>query len=357
MHKHIAIIHGDCSSKEIVRETIRVLEAIMHIYGHTFSFTDVAMGGEAFDKYGDPLPDHELEKCINSDAVLLGAIGGPAWDHLPKEKRPETGLLKLRKEMGLYTNLRPAKVYCELSAASPLKQDIVNRGIDLLIVRELTGGIYFGEHSTIGENGTRYASDIMAYQEAEIERIGRIAFETAMKRRKKVTSVDKANVLDTSRLWRDVMHRLAGQYPDVTYEDMLVDNCAMQLVKCPDRFDVIVTENMFGDILSDEASEITGSIGMIPSASLGDTKRGLYEPVHGSAPDIAGMDIVNPCACILSAALMLRYSFAMEREACAIERAVEETLADGYRTKDIQGMANTFVGCTKMSDEIIRRIR
>ena len=357
MHKKIAVIHGDCSSKEIVRETIRVLNKISHIYGCTFTYEKVAMGGEAINLYDDPLPDHELQKCKESDAVLLGAIGGPAWDHMPKEKRPETGLLRLRKEMGLYTNLRPAKVFSALAKASPLKQEIVDRNIDLMIVRELTGGIYFGEHSITIENGSRYARDIMGYHEEEIERIGRIAFETAMKRRKKLTSVDKANVLDTSRLWRDVMHTLAEEYPEVTYEDMLVDNCAMQLVKNPDQFDVIVTENMFGDILSDEASEITGSIGMIPSCSLGDTKQGLYEPVHGSAPDIAGMDIVNPCACILSAALMLRYSFGMEKEANAIERAVEETLAADYRTKDIMSTDKIQAGCTAMANEIINRIR
>lgn len=357
MKKKIAVIRGDCSSREIVRETLRVMGAVSSIYGHLIQPEDAAMGGDAVDLYGDPLPDHELEKCMHSDAVLLGAIGGPAWENLPKEKRPETGLLRLRKEMGLYTNLRPAKIFPELSEASPLKKAIVNRGIDLVMVRELTGGIYFGKHYTTGMQGERYASDVMAYHEAEIERIGRIAFETAMKRKRKVTSVDKANVLDTSRLWRDVMHRIARNYPEVTYEDMLVDNCAMQIVKNPDQFDVIVTENMFGDILSDEASEITGSIGMIPSCSLGDTTCGLYEPVHGSAPDIAGMDIVNPCACILSAAMMFRYSFALEKEAEAIERAVEETLMAGYRTKDIMSEGMKLVGCTRMTDEIISRIR
>lgn len=357
MKKKIAVIRGDCASREIVRETMRVIEAVSQTYGHVFQYEDVAMGGDAVDLYGDPLPDHELYKCKHSDAVLLGAIGGPAWEHLPKEKRPESGLLRLRKEMGLYTNLRPAKIFPELSDSSPLKKDIVNRGIDLVLVRELTGGIYFGEHRTTGDSGERHASDIMAYHEMEIERIGRIAFKTAMKRRKKVTSVDKANVLDTSRLWRDVMHRIAKDYPEVTYEDMLVDNCAMQIVKNPDRFDVIVTENMFGDILSDEASEITGSIGMIPSCSLGDTSCGLFEPVHGSAPDIAGMDIVNPCACILSAAMMFRYSFGMEKEAAAVERAVEEMLQDGYRTSDIMSEGMKLVGCTGMTDEIISRIR
>jgi len=307
MEKNIAVIWGDCSSPEIVKQTIRVLDKVAEKYGHTFHYTDAAMGGEAIDKYGDPLPQHELDKCLAADSVLLGAVGGPKWEGLPGEQRPEKGLLRLRASMGLYSNNRPAKIWPQLAPASPLKPEIVAQGIDFIIVRELIGGVYFGNHETHTlENGEKQAIDSMPYSEHEIERIGRIGFETAQKRRKKLCCVDKANVLDTSRLWRSVMHRLQAEYPDVEYSEMFVDNCAMQIVKNPAQFDVIVTENMFGDILSDEASMITGSIGMIPSSSLGDGTRGLYEPIHGSAPDIAGKDIVNPTACILSAAMMLR---------------------------------------------------
>ena len=319
MEKNIAVIWGDCSSPEIVKQTIRVLDKVAEKYGHTFHYTDAAMGGEAIDKYGDPLPQHELDKCLAADSVLLGAVGGPKWEGLPGEQRPEKGLLRLRAGMGLYSNNRPAKIWPQLAPASPLKPEIVAQGIDFIIVRELIGGVYFGNHETHTlENGEKQAIDSMPYSEHEIERIGRIGFETAQKRRKKLCCVDKANVLDTSRLWRSVMHRLQAEYPDVEYSEMFVDNCAMQIVKNPAQFDVIVTENMFGDILSDEASMITGSIGMIPSSSLGDGTRGLYEPIHGSAPDIAGKDIVNPTACILSAAMMLRYSFGMTEEADAI---------------------------------------
>ena len=306
MEKNIAVIWGDCSSPEIVKQTLRVLDQVAEKYGHTFHYTDAAMGGEAIDKYGDPLPQHELDKCLAADSVLLGAVGGPKWEGLPGEQRPEKGLLRLRAGMGLYANNRPAKIWPQLAPASPLKPEIVAQGIDFLIVRELIGGVYFGSHETHTlENGEKQAIDSMPYAEHEIERIGRIGFETARKRRKKLCCVDKANVLDTSRLWRSVMHRLQAEYPDVAYSEMFVDNCAMQIVKNPAQFDVIVTENMFGDILSDEASMITGSIGMIPSSSLGDGTRGLYEPIHGSAPDIAGKDILHPLR-RHDAALLLR---------------------------------------------------
>ena len=338
MEKNIAVIWGDCSSPEIVKQTLRVLDKVAEKYGHTFHYTAAAMGGEAIDKYGDPLPQHELDKCLAADSVLLGAVGGPKWEGLPGEQRPEKGLLRLRAGMGLYANNRPAKIWPQLAPASPLKPEIVAQGIDFIIVRELIGGVYFGQHQTHTlENGEKQAVDTMPYAEHEIERIGRIGFETARKRRKKLCCVDKANVLDTSRLWRTVMHRLQAEYPDVEYSEMFVDNCAMQIVKNPAQFDVIVTENMFGDILSDEASMITGSIGMIPSSSLGDGTRGLYEPIHGSAPDIAGQDIINPIACILSAAMMLRYSFDMAAEADCIEAAVNQVLNDGIRTADTDG--------------------
>ena len=312
MEKNIAVIWGDCSSPEIVKQTIRVLDKVAEKYGHTFHYTDAAMGGEAIDKYGDPLPQHELDKCLAADSVLLGAVGGPKWEGLPGEQRPEKGLLRLRAGMGLYSNNRPAKIWPQLAPASPLKPEIVAQGIDFIIVRELIGGVYFGNHETHTlASGEKQAIDSMPYSEHEIERIGRIGFETARKRRKKLCCVDKANVLDTSRLWRSVMHRLQAEYPDVEYSEMFVDNCAMQIVKNPAQFDVIVTENMFGDILSDEASMITGSIGMIPSSSLGDGTRGLYEPIHGSAPDIAGKDSREPHrlhpVCRHDAALLLRH--------------------------------------------------
>ena len=353
MKKNIALIYGDCASPEIVTQAVRVLDKIAAKHGHTFTYTRAYMGGEAIDKFGDPLPAAELEKCKTSDSVLLGAIGGPQWEGLPGDKRPEKGLLRLRAGMGLYANNRPAKIWPQLAAASPLKAEIVEKGIDFIVVRELIGGVYFGEHRTFEQNGEKVAVDTMPYAEHEIERIGRIGFETAMKRRKKLTCVDKANVLDTSRLWRAVMHRLAAEYPEVEYSEMFVDNCAMQLVKDPSQFDVIVTENMFGDILSDEASMITGSIGMIPSSSLGDGTRGLYEPIHGSAPDIAGKDIVNPTACILSAAMMLRYSFGMRDEAQAIEDAVASVLDKGLRTADTMSDGCTCLGCAAMGDAIL----
>lgn len=353
MEKKIGVIRGDCSSLEIVEQALRVLDKVANQFGHTFHYEEIAMGGDAIDKYGQPLPDHELQKCLASDAVLLGAIGGPKWEGLPGEQRPEKGLLKLREGMGLYCNLRPATLWPQLKEASPLKSSIVERGIDFIVVRELIGGVYFGKHETYEKDGELVAVDTMPYSYSEIERIGRIAFETALKRNKKLTLVDKANVLDTSRLWRKVFDAIKGDYPEVSYDVMFVDNAAMQICKDPSQFDVIVTENMFGDILSDEASMITGSIGMIPSSSLGKGTRGLYEPIHGSAPDIAGQDKVNPIACILSAAMMLRYSFDMEQEAKAIENAVFKVLDQGYRTQDIYTEGMNLVGTKAMTDAIL----
>ena len=341
MEKNIAVIRGDGIGPEIVDQALNVLNKVADLYGHTFTYTDVAMGGCAIDQFGEPLPEAELQKCLTSDSVLLGAVGGPKWNDVPGTMRPEKGLLRLRAGMGVYSNNRPAKIWPQLADASPLKKSIVDQGIDFIIVRELIGGIYFGEHKTDGDT----AIDVLTYSEAEIERIGRIGFETAQKRGKKLCSVEKSNVLDSSRLWKKVMHRLAEEYPDVELSDMLVDNCAMQIVKNPAQFDVIVTENMFGDILSDEASMITGSIGMIPSSSLGATSCGLYEPIHGSAPDIAGKDVANPVGTILAAAMMLRFSFDMTREAEAIEAAVAAYLDAGYRTADIMSEGNTLVGC------------
>lgn len=357
MKKQIGVIRGDCSSREIVRETLKVLDTLAGKYGHDFEYVDIAMGGDAIDRYGSPLPDSELEKAKNADAVLLGAIGGPKWDHLSGEQRPEKGLLALRKGMNLYSNLRPAKIWPQLCGASPLKKEIVDQGIDFVVVRELTGGVYFGEHSTTEKDGQLVAVDVMPYSEEEIRRIAKVGFETALKRRKHLTLVDKANVLDTSRLWRKVVSAMAEDYPDVKFDIMLVDNTAMQIVKNPAQFDVILTENMFGDILSDEASEITGSIGMIPSSSLGDGTNGLYEPIHGSAPDIAGKDLVNPIACILSAAMMLRYSFDMEKEANEIEQAVDKVLSDGLRTADMAVKRDTPVSTTQMGDAIVEAIQ
>ena len=359
MTKNIALIRGDGIGPEIVGQAKLVLDKIAEAYGHEFVYTDVDMGGNAIDKYGDPLPQDMLDKCLASDSVLLGAVGGPKWNGVPGPMRPEKGLLRLRAGMGVYSNNRPAKIWPQLASASPLKQEIVDKGIDFLIVRELIGGIYFGKHETVTENGEPVAIDELRYSESEIRRIGRIGFETARKRNKRLCSVEKSNVLDSSRLWKKVMHELAAEYPDVELSDMLVDNCAMQIVKDPSQFDVIVTENMFGDILSDEASMITGSIGMIPSSSLGDDTRGLYEPIHGSAPDIAGKDIANPIGTILAAAMMLRFSFDMPQEADCIEHAVSAVLDDGYRTGDILPTGNhqcSLVGCSEMGRLIIEKI-
>ena len=356
MEKNIAVIWGDCSSPEIVTQAVRVLDKVAEKFGHTFTYTRAYMGGEAIDKFGDPLPQSELDKCLAADSVLLGAVGGPKWEGLPGEQRPEKGLLRLRAGMGLYANNRPAKIWPQLALASPLKPEIVAQGIDFIIVRELIGGVYFGEHRTEETNGEQKATDIMAYSEHEIKRVARVAFETARKRRKRVTSIDKANVLDTSRLWRKTVTEVAKDYPDVELRHMYVDNAAMQLVRDPSQFDVIVTENLFGDILSDEASQITGSIGMIPSSSMGDGTNGLYEPIHGSAPDIAGQDKANPIGTILAAAMMLRYSFDMAAEADAIERAVDKTLRSGFRCGDIMQENCQLVGCKAMGAEIRSRI-
>ena len=348
MKKNIAVIRGDGIGPEIVNEAIQVLDKIAAKFGHEFTYTDVDMGGCAIDKFGDPLPQAELDKCTASDSVLLGAVGGPKWNDVPGPMRPEKGLLRLRAGMGVYSNNRPAKIWPQLADASPLRPEIVAKGIDFIIVRELIGGIYFGKHETIEKDGQKVAIDELTYSEEEIRRIGRIGFETAQKRGKRLCSVEKSNVLDSSRLWKKVMHELASEYPDVELSDMLVDNCAMQIVKDPSQFDVVVTENMFGDILSDEASMITGSIGMIPSSSLGATTCGLYEPIHGSAPDIAGQDIANPIGTILSAAMMLRFSFDMAAEADAIEEAVSRVLDAGYRTGDIFSPGCTKIGCSEM---------
>ncbi len=356
MNKSIAVIRGDGIGPEIVEQALKVLNRIAEIYNHKFSYTDVDMGGCAIDKWGNPLPEAELEKCVKADSVLLGAVGGDKWNNVSGDMRPEKGLLRLRAGMGVYSNNRPAKIWKQLSEASPLKKEIVDKGIDFIIVRELIGGIYFGEHKTTEENGEKTAVDILSYSESEIERIGRIGFETARKRNKRLCSVEKSNVLDSSRLWKKVMHSLAEEYPDIELSDMLVDNCAMQIVKNPAQFDVIVIENMFGDILSDEASMITGSIGMIPSSSLGAGTCGLYEPVHGSAPDIAGMDIANPIGTILSAAMMLRYSFDMPNEADTIENAVSAVLDEDYRTADIMSDGFKKVGCNEMGNLIVAKL-
>ncbi len=363
MNKNIAVIRGDGIGPEIVQQALLVLDKVASLYSHTFNYTDVDMGGCAIDKWGDPLPQAELDKCLASDSVLLGAVGGDKWNDVPGHMRPEKGLLRLRAGMGVYSNNRPAKIWPQLSCASPLKKSIVDKGIDFIIVRELIGGIYFGEHKTEEVDGMLNATDILAYNEDEIERIGRIGFETAMKRSKRLCSVEKSNVLDSSRLWKKVMHKLSAEYPEVELTDMLVDNCAMQIVKNPAQFDVVVTENMFGDILSDEASMITGSIGMIPSSSLGATTCGLYEPIHGSAPDIAGKDVANPIGTVLSAAMMLRFSFDMADEAQAIEDAVSAVLDLGYRTADImptdeaEASKCTLVGCSECGKLIIENLK
>lgn len=356
MNKKITVLAGDGIGPEIVTEAIKTLEKIAEKFGHRFEYTYVDIGGCSIDKYGVPITEEGMKKCRESDAVLLGAVGGPKWDGCPANVRPEKALLAVRKELNLFANLRPTKLYPQLKEASPLKREIVGEGIDLLIVRELTGGVYFGAKKTEEVNGQLVATDIMPYSESEIERIGRVGFETAMKRRKKLTSIDKANVLETSRLWRKTMHRLSEEYPEVEYADLLVDNAAMQLIKNPTQFDVLVTENMFGDILSDEASMLTGSIGMMPSASLSSGTQGMYEPIHGSAPDIAGKNIANPLGTILSAAMMLRYSFDMDKEADAIEKAVDKVLGDGYRTGDVMKEGCKRVSCSEMGDLVVSNL-
>ncbi len=361
MNLNITCIRGDGIGPEIVAEAKKVLQAVCNKYGHEMQLKDILMGGASIDVHGVPLTDEAIADAKAADAVLMGSIGGDTttspWYKLAPNLRPEAGLLKLRKALNLFANLRPAVLYEELSDACPLRKDISEAGFDMLIMRELTGGLYFGERRTIEENGIRKAIDTLTYDENEIRRIAIKGFEIALKRRKKVTSVDKANVLDSSRLWRKVVEEVAKDYPEVTLEHMLVDNCAMQLVKDPAQFDVILTENMFGDILSDEASMVTGSIGMLASASLNDSKFGLYEPSHGSAPDIAGKDIANPIATVLSAAMMLRYSFDLDKEADAIEAAVKTVLQKGYRTGDIMSEGCTKVGCKEMGNLLAAEIK
>lgn len=366
MEYKVGVISGDGIGPEIVTEAKKVLDQIGKTYGHVFRYEEILMGGCSIDATGEPLTDAAIASAKASDAVLMGSIGGNTstspWYQLPPEKRPEAGLLKLRKALNLFANLRPAYLYEELKAACPLRDDIIGDGFDMMIMRELTGGLYFGARKTEEVDGVLTATDTLTYNENEIRRIVKRGFDIAMKRRKKVTSVDKANVLDSSRLWRKIVEEVAQDYPEVTYEHMLVDNCAMQLVKDPKQFDVILTENMFGDILSDEASMVTGSIGMLSSASLNDTKFGLYEPSGGSAPDIAGKGIANPIATILSAAMMLRYSFDLDREADVVEQAVKQVLQDGYRTIDIMPQEKpqekvTQVGTAQMGDLICERIR
>ena len=361
MNYHIATIPGDGIGPEIVREACKVLDQTGKVFGHTFQYTEVLMGGCSIDAYGVPLTEEALETAKKSDSVLLGAVGGNVgnsrWYDVAPNLRPEAGLLAIRKGLNLFANIRPAYLYQELAAACPLKKEIIGEGFDLVIMRELTGGLYFGERWTKEVDGVMTAVDTLTYNENEIRRIAVKAFDIAMKRKKHVTSVDKANVLDSSRLWRKVVEEVAKDYPEVTLTHMLVDNCAMQLVMNPGQFDVILTENMFGDILSDEASMITGSIGMLSSASMNESKFGLYEPSHGSAPDIAGMDVANPIATILSAAMMLRYSFDLDQEASAIEKAVQQVLTEGYRTADIYSPGCEKVGCSRMGDLITERIR
>jgi len=355
MNLNIVLIPGDGIGPEIIGSAADVLRVIGKKFGHTFAMQEVLAGGCAIDQTGVPLPDETLQACLKSDSVLLGAVGGPQWETLPGHLRPERALLGLRKELGLFANLRPVKLQPVLAAASPLKKEITDRGVDLLIVRELTGGLYFGERGRGEGDMGPYAYDTEKYSVEEIRRIGTVAFDTARKRRGKVCNVDKANVLESSRLWRETMHELKKSYPDVEYSDLLVDNAAMQLIKDPSQFDVIVTSNLFGDILSDEASQLTGSIGLLASASLGKTTCGMYEPIHGSAPDIAGKGISNPIATILSAAMMLRMSFDLTKEADAIEAAIDAVLAKGCRTGDIAaGMPS--IGTKEMTENIIEAI-
>ena len=361
MDYNVTLIPGDGIGPEIVREAKKVMDKVGEVYGHTFDYTEILMGGCSIDAYGVPLTEEALETARKSDAVLLGAVGGDVgnsrWYDVAPSLRPEAGLLAIRKGLGLFANIRPAYLYKELAEACPLKKEIIGSGFDMVIMRELTGGLYFGDRWTKEVDGVMTATDTLTYNEKEIRRIAVKAFDIAMKRRKKVTSVDKANVLDSSRLWRKVVEEVAKDYPQVELSHMLVDNCAMQLVMNPGQFDVILTENMFGDILSDEASMITGSIGMLSSASMNESRFGLYEPSHGSAPDIAGKDIANPLATILSAAMLLRYSFDLDKEADAIEAAVQSVLTDGYRTGDIMSEGCTQVGTTAMGDLIAERIR
>ncbi|MGI6170356.1 MAG: 3-isopropylmalate dehydrogenase [Butyricicoccus sp.] len=357
MEYNIAVIKGDGIGPEIVTEAMKALEVVGEKYGHIFHFTECYAGGNAIDKFGIPLPQETLDTCKASDSVLLGAVGGPKWDSVPSDKRPERALLGLRSGLGLFVNLRPAQMHAALADACPIKPEIIGDGFDILVCRELTGDVYFGKRgrreSPLGETGW----DDMNYSVSEVERIARRGFDMAMKRGKKVVSVDKANVLETSRVWRETMHRIAKEYPEVEYSDMYVDNCAMQLVRNPGQFDVIITGNLFGDILSDEASMITGSIGMLPSASIGETTLGMYEPIHGSAPDIAGKGIANPIATILSTAMMLRYSFGLAEEADCIEAACEKALNDGHRTADIAKEGEKILSTSEMGKIVCDNIR
>ncbi|MCQ2969028.1 MAG: 3-isopropylmalate dehydrogenase [Clostridium sp.] len=356
MSYKIAVIQGDGIGPEVVNEAILVLKKVEEEFNHKFEIKYLLAGGCAIDKVGIPLPKETLEVCQNSDAVILGAVGGYKWDDTSAKIRPEQALLGLREGLNLYCNLRPALLYKPLKNSSPLKDELVKNGIDIVVVRELTGGIYFGAHGRSSEEGVEVAFDTEKYNKEEVKRIAKIAFEIAMKRNKKVTSVDKANILESSRLWRETIIELSKEYKEVELNHMYIDNASMQLVRNPSQFDVIVTSNMFGDILSDEASMIAGSIGMLPSASLGDSKLGLYEPIHGSAPDIVGKDIANPLATILSVAMMLRYSLNLEEEAKAIENAVAKVLEDGYRTKDIYSEGTSLVGTRKMGQLVIERL-
>ncbi|MCT4565689.1 MAG: 3-isopropylmalate dehydrogenase [Maledivibacter sp.] len=356
MKYKIAVIRGDGIGPEIVDQAILVLEKIGELYDHKFIFTDVLAGGCAYDVKGTPLPQETIDIAKDSDAVLLGAVGGPKWDTLPGHLRPEKGLLQIRKELGLYANIRPAVLYDPLKEACPLKPEIIEGGFDICVVRELTGGIYFGERGRRDSDMGQAAYDTEQYSIKEVDRIARKAFEIARKRNNTVTNIDKMNVLESSRLWREVVSKVHEEYSDVTLNHMLVDNAAMQLIRDPKQFDVVLTTNMFGDILSDEASMLTGSIGMLPSASLGDGKFGLYEPIHGSAPDIAGQDKANPLATILSVAMMLRYSFDLEREASSIESAVEKVLKDNYRTGDIHSEGSKLVGTKEMGGLVVRNL-
>ncbi len=353
MDIRLAVIPGDGIGPDIIEETVKVLNKTAELFGHSFTYEYLLAGGAAIDELGEPLPSATLEACRSSDSVLLGAVGGPAWDDLAGNMRPETALLGLRSGLGLFANLRPAILYPQLSEACPLKQSRVPGGLDIMVVRELTGGIYFGKRGRTGDS----AFDTLEYSVSEVERIARTAFDIAMKRSRKVTSVDKANILESSRLWRETVNRIAEEYPEITLSHMYVDNAAMQLVWNPKQFDVIVTTNMFGDILSDEASMITGSIGMLPSASLRKDRFGMYEPIHGSAPDIAGTDRANPIAAVLSAAMMLRYSFDLVKEADAIEKAVSKVLDGPWRTADIMSDGMTPVGTKQMGDLITQNLR
>ena len=361
MEANITLIKGDGIGPEIVNEAVKVLERIASVYGHKFNYNEILMGGCSIDEYGIPLTDEAIKIAKAADAVLLGAVGGNTdtspWYKLPPEKRPEAGLLKIRKELGLYANIRPAILFDELRSSCPLKESIGEKGFDFVIFRELTGGLYFGERSTTIIEGKRKAIDTLVYTEDEIERVARKAFEAAAGRKKELCSVDKANVLDSSRLWRQVVTEVAKDFPEVRLSNMLVDNCAMQLISNPAQFDVILTENMFGDILSDEASMVTGSLGMLPSASLGEGRFGLYEPSHGSAPDIAGQDKANPIATIMSSAMLLRYSFGLNEEADKVEEAVKAVLKKGYRTGDIYSKDKILVGCKEMGSRIAEAIR